>query len=127
MLFSKHWKWAPCSHCLNEHLGQDLDFGGFVFALKLPEWLNTNLVTVRAKLRQTSSFPNGPRICMVPNRAMNLGAQLGPMSITKLSPIIGLVKWAPVIAQNLCCLGRSFRLMMPPIRIFYVRLRFATI
>ena len=41
-------------------LGQDLGFGGFAFALKLPEWLNTNLVTVRAKLGQTSSVHNGP-------------------------------------------------------------------
>src|SRR6218665_1225795 len=29
-----------------------LGFGGFEFALKLPELLNTNLVTVRAKLGQ---------------------------------------------------------------------------
>src|SRR6218665_1834110 len=36
--------------------------GGFAFALKLPEFLNTNLVTVGAKLGQTSSFPNGPQI-----------------------------------------------------------------
>src|SRR6218665_2888154 len=50
------------SHCLNGHLGQDLGFGGFVFALKLPKWLNTNLLTVMAKLGQTPSFPNGPRI-----------------------------------------------------------------
>src|SRR6218665_2683487 len=69
------------SHCPNGHLGQDLDFGGFAFALKLPELLNTNLPTVRAKLGQTSSFP-----IMGPNRAMNLGAQLGPMRIIKLSP-----------------------------------------
>ena len=38
------------SHCPNKRLGQDLGFGGFAFSLKLPEWLNTNLVTVRAKL-----------------------------------------------------------------------------
>src|SRR6218665_2089091 len=36
---------------------------------------------------------------------MNLGAQLGPLSITKLSPI-RLAKWAPFIALNFCCLGR---------------------
>src|SRR6218665_1324277 len=48
------------SHCPNGRLGQDLGFGGFAFALKLPELLNTNLPTVRAKLGQTSSFPNGP-------------------------------------------------------------------
>src|SRR6218665_1602388 len=41
---------------------QDLGFCGFAFALKLPEWTNTNLLTVRAKLGQTPSFPNGPRI-----------------------------------------------------------------
>jgi len=29
------------SHCLNGYLGQDLGFGGFAFALKLPDWLNT--------------------------------------------------------------------------------------
>src|SRR6218665_546945 len=39
-----------------------LGFGGFAFALKLPELLNTNLPTVRAKLGQTSCFPNGPQI-----------------------------------------------------------------
>ena len=48
-------------HCPNGRLGQDLGFGGFAFALKLPELLNTNLPTVRAKLGQTS-FPNGPQI-----------------------------------------------------------------
>src|SRR6218665_1057751 len=32
-------------HCPNGHLGQDLGFGGFAFALKLLELLNTNLVT----------------------------------------------------------------------------------
>src|SRR6218665_1651945 len=36
--------------------------GGFAFALKLPELLSRNLPTVRAKLGQTSSFPNGPQI-----------------------------------------------------------------
>src|SRR6218665_1596708 len=50
------------SHCPNGRLGQDLGFGGFAFALKLPELLNTNLPTVRAKFGQTSSFPNGPQI-----------------------------------------------------------------
>src|SRR6218665_2851941 len=49
-------------HCPNGRLGQDLDFGGFAFALKLPELLHTNLPTVKAKLGQTSSFPNGPQI-----------------------------------------------------------------
>ena len=38
------------SHCQNGRLGQDLGFGGFAFALKLPELLNANLPTVRAKL-----------------------------------------------------------------------------
>ena len=37
-------------HCPNGCLGQDLGFGGFAFALKLPELLNTNLVTVRANI-----------------------------------------------------------------------------
>src|SRR6218665_411609 len=50
------------SHCPNARLGQDLGFGRFAFALKLPELLNTNLPTVRAKLGQTSSFLNGPQI-----------------------------------------------------------------
>src|SRR6218665_1351824 len=50
------------SHCPNGRLGQDLGFGGFDFALKLPELLNTNLPTVRAKLGQTSCFPNGAQI-----------------------------------------------------------------
>src|SRR6218665_198354 len=49
-------------HCQNGRLGQDLGFGGFAFALKLPELLNTNLAAVRAKLGQTSCFPNGPQI-----------------------------------------------------------------
>jgi len=49
-------------HCPSGRLGQDLDFGGFAFALKLPELLNTNLAAVRAKLGQTSCFPNGPQI-----------------------------------------------------------------
>jgi len=50
------------SHCPNGRLGPDLGFGGFAFAIKLPELLNTNLPTVRSKLGQTSSFPNGPKI-----------------------------------------------------------------
>src|SRR6218665_597112 len=50
------------SHCPNGRLWQDLGFGGFAFALKLPELLNTNLAAVRAKLGQTSCFPNGPQI-----------------------------------------------------------------
>src|SRR6218665_1683894 len=50
------------SHCPNGRLGQDLGFGGFAFSLKLPELLNTNLQTVRAKLGQRYSFPNGPQI-----------------------------------------------------------------
>src|SRR6218665_888158 len=49
-------------HCRNGGLGQDLGFGGFAFALKLPELLNRNLAAVRAKLGQTSCFPNGPQI-----------------------------------------------------------------
>ena|SRR6218665_534472 len=49
-------------HCPNGRLGQDLGFGGFAFTLKLPEFLNTNLAAVRAKLGQTSCFPNGPQI-----------------------------------------------------------------
>ena len=50
-------------HCPNGRLGQDhMGFGGFAFALKLPELLTTNLATVRAKLGQTSCFPNGPHI-----------------------------------------------------------------
>ena len=49
-------------HCPNGRLGQDLGFGGFAFALKLPELLNRNLAAFRAKLGQTSSFPNGPQI-----------------------------------------------------------------
>src|SRR6218665_2756831 len=44
-------------HCPNGRLGQDLGFGGFAFALKLPELLNRNLAAVRAKLGQTSCFP----------------------------------------------------------------------
>src|SRR6218665_945618 len=47
-------------HCPNGRLGQDLGFGGFAFALKLPELLNRNLAAVRAKLGQRSCFPNGP-------------------------------------------------------------------
>src|SRR6218665_3579505 len=42
-------------HCPNGRLGQDLGFGEFAFALKLPELLNTNLAAVRAKLGQTLS------------------------------------------------------------------------
>src|SRR6218665_687732 len=49
-------------HCPNGRLGQDMGFGGFAFSLKLPELLNTNLTAVRAKLGQTSCFPNGPQI-----------------------------------------------------------------
>src|SRR6218665_1915201 len=53
-------------HCPNGRLGQDLGFGGSAFALKLPELLNRNLVAVRAKLGQTSCFPNGPQIwCLI--------------------------------------------------------------
>jgi len=37
-------------HCPNGRLGQDLGFGGFAFALKLPELLNTNLAAVRANI-----------------------------------------------------------------------------
>src|SRR6218665_1069256 len=76
-------------HCPNGRLGQGLGFGEFAFALELPELLNRNLAAVRAKLGQISSFINGPQIWfpnLIPNRAMNLGAQLGPLSITKLSP-----------------------------------------
>src|SRR6218665_2452632 len=50
-------------HCPNGRLGQDLGFGGFAFALKLPELLNRSLAAVRAQLGQTSCFPNWPRIC----------------------------------------------------------------
>ena len=49
-------------HCPNGRLGQDLGFGGIAFALKLPELLNRNLAAVRAKIGQTSCFPNGPQI-----------------------------------------------------------------
>src|SRR6218665_1450146 len=49
-------------HCPNGRLGQDLGFRGIAFALKLPELLNRNLAAVRAKLGQTSCFPNGPQI-----------------------------------------------------------------
>ena len=52
--------------CLQSFLGQDVGFGGFAFALRLPELLNINLITVRAKLRQTSLCPNGPQI-LVPS------------------------------------------------------------
>src|SRR6218665_1149801 len=37
-------------HCPNGRLGQDLGFGGFAFALKLPELLNRNLAAVRANI-----------------------------------------------------------------------------
>src|SRR6218665_4150506 len=70
------------SHCPNGRLGQDLGFGGFAFALKLPKLPNTNLPTVRANI----FFPYKWAPNLVPNRAMNLGAQLGPVRITKLSP-----------------------------------------
>src|SRR6218665_3887718 len=49
-------------NCPNGRLGQDLGFGGFAFALKLPELLNRNLAAVRANLGQTSCFPNGHQI-----------------------------------------------------------------
>src|SRR6218665_2252537 len=49
-------------HCPNGRLGQGLGFGGFVFALKLPELLNTNLAAVRAKLGQRSCFHIVPQI-----------------------------------------------------------------
>src|SRR6218665_4052594 len=94
-------------HCPNGHLGQDLDFGGFDFTgtLMLPELLNTKLGTVREKLGQTSSLPNGPQIWFSIGLSGNeLGAQLGPMSIAKLSP-----DWAcqmdPIHFSKLCCLG----------------------
>src|SRR6218665_2973473 len=48
--------------CPNGHLGQDLSFGGFAFTLMLPKLLNSYLVTVREKLRQSSSSPNGLKI-----------------------------------------------------------------
>ena len=67
-------------HCPNGHLGQDLDFGGFDFTgtLMLPELLNTKLGTVREKLGQTSSLPNGPQIwCPIGLSGNELGAQLG--------------------------------------------------
>src|SRR6218665_1722051 len=54
-------KFCPI-HCPNGRLGQDLGFGGFAFALKLPELLNRNLAAVRAKLGETSCFPNGAQI-----------------------------------------------------------------
>src|SRR6218665_640042 len=38
------------SHCPTGRLGDDLGFGGFAFALKLPELLSRNLSTFRAKL-----------------------------------------------------------------------------
>jgi len=36
--------------------------GGLDFALKLPELLNTSLVTFKEKLGQMSSCPNGPQM-----------------------------------------------------------------
>ena len=59
---SQHWNWAPVIARMGGRLGEDVGFGGFAFALKLPELLNRNLPTVRSKLGQTSSFPNGPQI-----------------------------------------------------------------
>ena len=51
---SQHWNWAPViAHCPNGRLEEDLGFGGFAFAVKLPELLSRNLPTVRAKI----SFP----------------------------------------------------------------------
>src|SRR6218665_2715712 len=80
-------------------LGKDMGFGGFAFALKLPEWLNTNLVTVRANIFFPKWAPN-----LVPSREMNLGAQLGPMSIANSS-----TNWAcqmgPIHFPKICCLG----------------------
>jgi len=68
MTWIRHWPTAQSalelgsSHCPNGRLVQDLGFGGFAFALELPELLNTNLITVRAKLGKTSYCPNGPQI-----------------------------------------------------------------
>jgi len=60
------------------------------------------------KVRANIFFPEWASN-LVRNRAMNLGAQLGLMSITKLSLVIGgLAKWAPIIALNFCCLGTIF-------------------
>src|SRR6218665_4095572 len=88
-------------HCPNGRLGQDLGFGRFAFALKLPELLNTNLATVRANIVFPYWAPN-----LVHNRAMNLGDQLGPMSITKLSPNWAC-KMGPFYFPKFCCQGSS--------------------
>src|SRR6218665_919974 len=58
----------------NGRLGQDLGFGGIAFALKLPELLNTNLAAVRAKLGQTSCFPNG-RACFKKKSSLHIWPQ----------------------------------------------------
>ena len=51
-------------HCPNGRLGQDLGFGGFAFALKLPELLNTNLPTVSiTKLSLNWACQMGPIHC----------------------------------------------------------------
>src|SRR6218665_1220716 len=65
------------SHCPNGRLVQDLGFGGFAFALKLPELLNTNLAAVKAKLGQTSCFPNGPQIWCPIGRPVASGGKWG--------------------------------------------------
>ena len=91
------------SHCPDGRLGQDLGFGGFAFAPKLPELLNTNLAAVRAKLGQTSCIPIGPQIWFPIGQWIwepNWGQWAQPSS-----PLIGLAKWAPFIALNFCCLG----------------------
>src|SRR6218665_396590 len=68
------------SHCPNGRLGQDMGFGGFAFALKLPELLNRNLTAVtRAKLGQTSCFPYNGIIKLSPNWA----CQMGPIHCPK--------------------------------------------
>ena len=48
-------------HCPNGRLGQDLGFGRFAFALKLPELLNTNFAAVRAKLGKHRVSLMGPK------------------------------------------------------------------
>jgi len=50
------------SHCPNGCSEQDLGFGGFAFAIWLPELLNTILLTIWAKLGQTCSCPNGTQM-----------------------------------------------------------------
>ena len=45
-------------HCPNGRLGQDLGFGGFAFALKLPELLNTTLPTVRTIINNNNNYDN---------------------------------------------------------------------